>query len=333
MIGRNNMKKIRTAIIGLGRIVHGYEDISSVAGRIRYPTHSSVLKKDKRFTLVAAADIDAKQRRLFQRKTSPDVAMYADYRAMLKNEAIDLLVVAVPTGAHYVVCSRAIESGIKNILCEKPITRTIAEVEKLTALAKRHQAKIMVNYHRSHNKSYAQLARSIRKKKWGRAVSVSVQYNNGIFNTATHLIHLLEKMFGTMERVQSVKKSVRNNKDPNISFTAYVNGLTIFFEGVDNAKYRLLEVDMKFETGRLVLSNDSLSEFKPEAGQGLAFLKISAPSTILDIGRSMLDVYENIFQVMKHKKAAASDLAAAARALRVAAKAIESAAGGKLLNI
>ena len=239
------MRNIRTAIVGLGRIAHGYE---------KYPTHLSVIKKDKRFVLVAAADPDAKQRRLFQNKASSAIAMYADYRLMLKNEAIDLLVVAVPTSAHFTVCSKAIESGIKNILCEKPATDTLAEAKKLIALSARHGVKILINYHRSYSKDYAQLIRLIKAGKWGRISAVSVQYNNGIFNTATHLIHLLEKIFGPIQQVRGIKKSSGNVKDPNISFTAYANGLQIFFEGVDNAKYRLLEIDMKFESGRLILT-------------------------------------------------------------------------------
>lgn len=318
------MEKIRTAIIGLGRIAHGYKE---------YPTHLSALKKDKRFTLVAAADTNAKQRCLFQKKVSPAVAMYVDYRAMLKKEAIDLLVVSVPTDAHFVVCSQAIESGIKNILCEKPVTRTSAEAERLMTLSARRGVKILVNYHRSYSKSYAKLMQLIHKRKWGRALSVSVQYNNGVFNTATHLIHLLEKIFGPIQQVQSEKKDVRNIKDPNISFTASANGLRIFFEGAGNIKYRLLEIDMKFEKGRLRLSNDALSEFKLASGGGFTFLKPGASSVNINMNRSMLDVYENIFQVMKHNRQPHCDIKSAAQTLRVAVKAVESSRSGKLLTV
>ena len=164
-------------------------------------------------------------------------------------------------------------------------------------------------------------------------MSVSVQYNNGIFNTATHLIHLLEKIFGPIKRVRSEKKDAKNIKDPNISFIAYANRLPIFFEGVDNLKYRLFEIDMKFEKGRLMLSNDSLSEFKLVSGRGFTFLETCASSVNINMNRSLLDVYENIFQVMKQKKQASSDLSSAVQALLVATKAIESAESGKLLNI
>jgi len=303
------MQKMRVAIIGLGNITHAYEDIPSIKKQMQYPTHLSVLKKDKRFQLVAAADKSPEQRRSFQKKVSTNIAIYADYAVMIKKEQIDLLVVAVPTQAHYAVCSAALGLGIKNILCEKPITRTLDEAAKLYALSKRYRARILVNYQRSYSQGYTRLMGSVRKKNRGRVLSVTVQYNNGIFNTATHLIHLLEKMFGPIQKVRSIKKSVRGLIDPNISFTAFTRGFNIFFEGVDGAAYRLVEIDIKFAKERLVLNGDSFA------------------------GKSILDVYANTYQVIKYNKKPGADMASSIQALKVAARAVESARIGKLINI
>lgn len=330
------MKKIRTAIIGLGKISHGYDDILSITKMIQYPTHFSAIKKDKRFTLVAAADVSASARRAFQNKVARSVKVYADYRTMLKSEAVDLLVVAVPTELHYAVCSYALQSGITHILCEKPITRTLAEAQKLIAQSRRYKAKVLVNYQRSYSKSYAELARLIREKQWGRAMSVSVRYNNGIYNIATHLISVLEKMFGQIKKVQSIKARTRGLRDPNVSFTAFVNGLRIFFEGVDGVAYRLLEIDMKFQKGRIVLDYDAMSEFRPRAREGYSFLKSTSPSVPVRRGRfnvGMLDVYENVFQVIAHNKRPMCDIARATQTLKVAVRAVESAKSGKSLNV
>lgn len=303
------MKTIRTAIIGLGNIAHGYDDIPDVKKRMQYPTHLSVLKKDKRFALVAASDTSAAARREFRKKVPSGVRLYADCRAMFKKEDIELLVVAVPTNAHYKACSDAMRAGVKNILCEKPITRTVYEAEKLRSLSNRHGARILVNYQRSYSKDCELFAGLIRKKKWGPISSITVQYTNGVYNTATHLIHLLEKLFGPIRKVQSTQKNTRGVRDPNISFMALMNGFSIFFEGVDDLGYRLLEIDMKFSRERIVLQDDFF------------------------VSTSMRDVYENAYQVMVNGKKSAADLASAIHALAVAERAIASAKAGSIVTI
>jgi predicted dehydrogenase len=301
------MAQISTAIIGLGRIAHGYKE---------YPTHLSTIKKDKRFELVSASDTKHKQRSTFQKKASNNIEMYADYRKMLKNEKIDLLIVSVPTDLHYKVCAYAIKAGIKNILCEKPITRTTSEAGKLLELANKNRVKIMVNYHRSYAKGYKKFAQLINKKKWGSVASISVQYNNGIFNTATHVIHLIEKLFGPIQKVQAIKKHSRSINDPNISFIGFYDKFNILFEGIDNINYRLLEVDMKFKKARIMFTCDRSTEFKT-----------------IDMAESMQDVYENVYQVIRNKKQPDADIKSSTRALKVAEKAVESSKTGKLITI
>lgn len=300
------MSPITTAIIGLGNITHGYEDIPSMKKRMKYPTHLSVLKKDKRFKLVAASDVSAGQRRLFKKKIPNSVKIYADYRIMLAGESIDLLVVAVPTKAHYAVCSYALRAGIKNILCEKPITRTLEEAEKLQILAKRRRARIFVNYQRSYSRGYAKFIKLAQKNKWGKILSAIVRYDNGIYNTATHFIHLLEKMFGTMQKVQSIKKLQSGSIDPNISFIAYAAALKLFFAGAAACP---LEIDLNFLKKRIVLRGDSF------------------------MSSSLLDIYENIYQVMRNKKKPFGDIVSAIHALRVAVRAVQSSKSGKLLKV
>ncbi len=311
------MQKIRTAIVGLGKIAHGYDDILSVKKRVQYPTHLSALKKDKRFNLVAVADVGAKQRKIFQKKAAKDVAMYSDYKTMINKENVDLLVVAVPTALHYKVCSVAMGLGVKYILCEKPITSTVAEAKKLIALSKKYHAKILVNYNRSYNKSYEKLTTLIKKKKWGSPQSISVQYTNGILNTATHAINLIEKMFGPITKVSSINKK-SNSKDSSISFLALVKGVKIFFEGVENVNYRLFEIDINFKKGRIIINNDVLTEFKAESKNEFSFLKLTKPSLKIDISKMMLEVYENIYQVISYNKKPKCDIKSALETLTVA---------------
>src|SRR3989338_1964917 len=163
------MKKIRTVIIGLGKIAHGYEDNAGVVKRIKYPTHLSAIKKDKRFILVGGSDLSVKAQKVFASKLNKPVALYADYREMIKMQRPDLAVVATPTGTHVRVCKDIIKLGVKNILCEKPVDYSLADARSLIKLAKKQNIKLAFNYFRAYDKRYRALAALIASRHFGQA--------------------------------------------------------------------------------------------------------------------------------------------------------------------
>lgn len=59
---------------------------------------------------------------------------FSDYRELLAAPEIDLVVIAVNVSKHFEVAKAAIEAG-KNILCEWPLGRNLAEAETLAKLA------------------------------------------------------------------------------------------------------------------------------------------------------------------------------------------------------
>jgi predicted dehydrogenase len=58
---------------------------------------------------------------------------------------VDVVSVAVPTSAHYVVAKACLQAG-KHVLIEKPITVTLAEAEELVHLAKERQRCLQVGH-------------------------------------------------------------------------------------------------------------------------------------------------------------------------------------------
>ena len=75
---------------------------------------------------------------------------YGDWKEMLAGEKdragrIDLVTVATPNSSHYEITKSFLEAGI-NVLCEKPMTVTVAEAEDIAATAKRTGSVCAVNY-------------------------------------------------------------------------------------------------------------------------------------------------------------------------------------------
>lgn len=61
--------------------------------------------------------------------------VYTDYEAMLEDEEINFIYVAVTNNVHYIYTKKALLAG-KNVICEKPFTITAKETSELVDLAK-----------------------------------------------------------------------------------------------------------------------------------------------------------------------------------------------------
>ncbi len=72
-----------------------------------------------------------------------------DWRAVLDDPAIDLIDISTPNDSHAEIALAAAEAG-KAILCEKPLARTVAEAERMTAAVREARVVNMVchNYRR-----------------------------------------------------------------------------------------------------------------------------------------------------------------------------------------
>jgi len=112
------MRTIRTAIIGTGFM-----------GRVH-------LEAVRRVESVEAAAVVGRNPQAVERlangfgisKTT------SDYREVLKDSAIDAVHICTPNAQHFSMAKEALQSG-KHVLCEKPLTTTVAEAQELVSLA------------------------------------------------------------------------------------------------------------------------------------------------------------------------------------------------------
>ncbi|MGN0867157.1 MAG: Gfo/Idh/MocA family protein [Oligosphaeraceae bacterium] len=113
------MKKIRVGIIGQGR--SGWD------------IHGAAMKRPKlreRFEVVAVSDrIPERMNEAAEEFSSKK---HADYRDLLKDENVDLVVNASQSPDHVPISIQAMEAG-KMVLCEKPLARDVKTVEELEA--------------------------------------------------------------------------------------------------------------------------------------------------------------------------------------------------------
>jgi len=89
------------------------------------------------FRLLAACDVDKGRLANARKKFGDHVELYTDFRRLLERQDIDIVSIATPPHWHALLCIAAAQAG-KDILCEKPMTRFIAEGRAVVTAVKRY---------------------------------------------------------------------------------------------------------------------------------------------------------------------------------------------------
>ncbi|HHV97864.1 MAG TPA: Gfo/Idh/MocA family oxidoreductase [Clostridiaceae bacterium] len=121
------MKKLRTAVAGLGRIGWGY--------------HIPNIIKHEGFELVAVTD--PLSERLEEARVNYSVKGYTDFNKLLEEEKLDLIVVASPTPFHVTQSIAAMEHGV-DVFLEKPMAQSYEEAKHIVECMKKTGRKLMV---------------------------------------------------------------------------------------------------------------------------------------------------------------------------------------------
>ena len=143
-------------------------------GRSGYDIHARHLVTDKRFKIAAVADPLPDRRA--QAEAEFGAVAYADRRGLLKRSDLDLVVNATPSHLHVPYTLEAFAAG-HNVLCEKPLARRAAEVDKLIA-ASAKAGKLLAIFQQSRFAPYfEQVRKVIASGVLGRVVMIKVASN------------------------------------------------------------------------------------------------------------------------------------------------------------
>jgi predicted dehydrogenase len=94
--------------------------------------------------LLAVCDVDEDHLKTALEKAGEGVKAYKDFREVLDRSDIDIVHIATPPHWHGLIAIAAAEAG-KDVWCEKPMTRTIAEGEKLIEAVQRNGRIFRIN--------------------------------------------------------------------------------------------------------------------------------------------------------------------------------------------
>ncbi|MGA7836855.1 MAG: Gfo/Idh/MocA family oxidoreductase [Ignavibacteriaceae bacterium] len=124
------MEKTKVAIIGLG----------GIAQLVHLPN----LKKLNNVELVSVADINKSRLNAIAEKFKVS-ERYTDYNELLAKSDVEAVIIATPTNTHKEIALACVKAQ-KDILVEKPFTRTLAEAKPVVEAARKNKCKIMVGF-------------------------------------------------------------------------------------------------------------------------------------------------------------------------------------------
>jgi predicted dehydrogenase len=99
----------------------------------------------------------------------PGITTYRSLEAMLADASLDLFVVATPSQSHFEVASQILRAG-RNVIVDKPVCTTSAEIAQLMALAATHNALLVPFHNRRWDSDFQTIQKLLHEGLLGRLV-------------------------------------------------------------------------------------------------------------------------------------------------------------------
>ena len=205
------MKKIKTIIVGLGKI--GFEYDKNLIQKLHILTHSKAIKKNKKYELIGGVDIDKKKRISFSKKYK--VKAFNSIKEF-SNAQIDLAVISVPAKAQSGVFKELSNLNIKNIICEKPISINNVDANEILKISTKKKIKVIVNFLRRYNPAIIKLKNKLDKGSLGKILNGYFWYKENLQHGGCHFIDLILYLFGIPMYYKVIDS--KKNQSPNIFF-------------------------------------------------------------------------------------------------------------------
>ena len=106
---------------------------------------------------------------------------YPTFEAALNDKTVDIMTIAVPNDQHEALVIKALEAG-KNVICEKPVTLTVASLRRMIAAAKKAGKLFTVHQNRRWDVDYLAMQKIVDSGEIGEMMNVEsrVQGSRGI---------------------------------------------------------------------------------------------------------------------------------------------------------
>ena len=146
---------IRCGIVGLGRI--------------GWCHHAPIIRRHGGFILEAVADREPERRREVEAETG--CRTYANMGSLLRDDRVELVIVATPTTFHQKMAIQALRAG-KHVLVEKPAARTARGIDAMIRAAEAGGVTLTMHHNRRLDPDFLYVKEVIESGKLGRVFRI-----------------------------------------------------------------------------------------------------------------------------------------------------------------
>ncbi len=301
--------KINSVLIGCGAIGFFNDFHSHKKGTF---SHFKSMYKSDLFNLLAIMDKDQKKLNTIKKKYN--INTYSNYFSMLRENEVDLIVIATPDKTHIKILKEIISFKPKIVLCEKPISNNLTDIKKIIALYKKNKIHLLVNYSFRFNSDFRIIKKMLDSKKFGKIIKLNATYSRGYFHNACHYIDFALWLFGKPNNIEVIDsyKSTSYQEDYTIAVNLkYKNNLNVQISGVDLDNIASTGLSIVCEKGIIIVNPiDEIKIFKirrnkHQSNENEFYL---ASDKKINYGNSMLYHYKNIYDLFYNKVNAISPI-------------------------
>ena len=161
------------------------------------------LVAENRCEVVGVAELSS-ERRTFVQQKFPGVPVVESHEELLARTDIDAVVIATPANTHFDIAMQALNAG-KHVLIEKPMGKTVSEVEQIGMLAKQRGLVAMVGHTFLYSSPVRYLRDLVNSGELGQVRYLYSQRLNlgrirpdidALWNLAPHDISIIQYLFG-----------------------------------------------------------------------------------------------------------------------------------------
>ncbi len=193
------------------------------------PLHLDALVRNEHVRRVIAADPDATALEAMYRRYGIIRRTESDWRAVVESDEVDVVDILTPHDSHSYIAVAALEAG-KDVICEKPIARTLEEADAMIEAAARTGRRLLISMPQVHFPAVARSRELIGAGEIGRPfLAVFQVFDNEVermsdpshwkgdleragggvlIDAGYHALYLMLHLFGRPRAVSAVCRSL-----------------------------------------------------------------------------------------------------------------------------
>lgn len=262
----------KALVIGCGNIGALY-DLSND----QVLTHAKALHLDGRFSL-SVFDINKALARAIADKYNCEMVEELNEENL---SLFDCISICTPTNTHTQFIKQAIDSKVKVIICEKPVSNDHEELAGILTTYSRATSKIIINYIRRFQPAFIELKATVSTViKSEMVTNICIRYHRGFINNCSHAFDTIEYLTSSEMELNDVKIHNRTfdhfEDDPTLSLQAMWHSANVSITGLSNVRFSHFEIDIYFEHHKICIKNagQNITVYKSGHGQVLQPLVI-----------------------------------------------------------